>query len=63
VQRWGQINAVGVLITSLLLTLGAPFWYSALGRLLQLRSILAAKDDEQRNARQSSRGTPAGTGP
>ena len=62
-QRWGQINGVGVLITSLLLTLGAPFWYSALGRLLQLRSILAAKDDEQRNARQSSGGTPASAGP
>ena len=63
VQRWGQINAVGVLITSLLLTLGAPFWYSTLGRLLQLRSILAAKDDEQRNARQSSGGTTASAGP
>src|SRR5262249_19799594 len=39
------INLFGVLITSLLLSLGAPFWYNALGRLLQLRSVIAAKDD------------------
>ncbi len=50
-KRWGQTNIVGVLVTSLLLSLGAPFWYSALGRLLQLRSVLAIKDDEQRKAR------------
>ena len=41
-----------------LLSLGAPFWYSALGRLLQLRSVLAAKDDDQRNARQASKTVP-----
>ena len=51
-KRWGQTNIVGVLITTLLLSLGAPFWYSALGKLLQLRSVLAVKDDDQRKARQ-----------
>jgi hypothetical protein len=51
-KRWDQVNIVGVLITSLLLSFGAPFWYSALGKLLQLRSVLAVKDDEQRKARQ-----------
>jgi hypothetical protein len=50
-QRWTVINPGGVLITSLLLSLGAPFWYNALGRLLQLRSVLASKDDAQRRAR------------
>jgi hypothetical protein len=60
-NRWGEINLVGVLITSLLLSLGAPFWYNMLGRLLQLRSVLAAKDDDQRNARQSSKQVPAST--
>ena len=54
-KRWGEINLVGVLVTSLLLSLGAPFWYNALGRLLQLRSVLAAKDDDQRNARQATK--------
>ncbi len=52
-SRWRQTNIVGVLVTSLLLSLGAPFWYNALGKLLQLRSVLAAKDDDQRNARQT----------
>ena len=42
----------GMLVTALLLSLGAPFWYGALGKLLQLRSALAVKDDAQRLERQ-----------
>jgi len=42
----------GMLVTALLLSLGAPFWYSALSQLLQLRSVLAGKDDVQRAERQ-----------
>jgi hypothetical protein len=42
----------GMLITALLLSLGAPFWYSTLSQLLQLRSVLAGKDDAQRAERQ-----------
>jgi hypothetical protein len=41
-----------MLLTALLLSLGAPFWYGVLGKLLQLRSILAVKDDKQRAERQ-----------
>jgi hypothetical protein len=52
-KRWSQVNPVGVLVTTLLLSLGAPFWYNALGQLLQLRSVLAVKDDQQRAARQN----------
>jgi hypothetical protein len=48
------VNYFGLLITALLLSLGAPFWYGVLGNLLQLRSVLAAKDDVQRGARQST---------
>jgi hypothetical protein len=33
----------------LLLSLGAPFWYSRLQDLLRMRSTLAQKDDQQRN--------------
>jgi hypothetical protein len=33
-------------------SLGAPFWYNTLSRLLQLRSVLAVKDDQQRAERQ-----------
>jgi hypothetical protein len=43
-----------MLLTALLLSMAAPFWYNALGRLLQLRSVLASKDDAQRRERQSS---------
>jgi hypothetical protein len=42
----------GMLVTALLLSLGAPFWYNALSQLLQLRSVLAGKDDLQRAERQ-----------
>ena len=55
-NRWNRDNwlmkAVGILLTSLLLSLGAPFWYGALQNLLRLRSTLAAKDDQQRKERQ-----------
>jgi hypothetical protein len=54
--HWREVNVTGVLITSLLLSLGAPFWYNALGRLLQLRSAIAAKDDDQRTARRAPAG-------
>jgi hypothetical protein len=47
-----SVNVFGVLLTALLLSLGAPFWYSALGGLLRLRSVLAGKDDAQRAGRQ-----------
>jgi hypothetical protein len=44
----------GMLVTALLLSFGAPFWYGVLRNLLQLRSVLAVKDDQQRNERQLS---------
>jgi hypothetical protein len=49
-----HVSFYGMLLTALLLSLGAPFWYNVLGRLLQLRSVLAAKDDAQRAERQFS---------
>ena len=51
-----------MLLTALLLSLGAPFWYSVLGKLLQLRSVLAIKDDKQRAERQMNESTTATTG-
>ena len=49
----------GMLITALLLSLGAPFWYGALQNLLKLRSVLAQKDDAQRQDRQATGTNPA----
>ncbi len=59
-ESFKQANVFGLLLTALLLSLGAPFWYGALGKLLQLRSVLALKDDVQRAARQSNE-PPAAT--
>lgn len=54
-------SCLGMLVTALLLSLGAPFWYSALARLLQLRSVLATKEQGQRTERQSNEPPPAAT--
>ena len=43
----------GLLISVVLLSLGAPFWYNALKTLIGLRSVVAGKDDEQRKQRQT----------
>ena len=61
-KGFGSLSAAfGMLVTALLLSLGAPFWYSVLARLLQLRSVLAFKEDKQRTDRQAAT-TPAGVG-
>ena len=44
----------GMLISMMLVSLGAPFWYNILKQLLELRSGLADKDDAQRAQRQST---------
>jgi len=61
---WSQLKngrkVPGMIISVLLLSLGAPFWYKALAQLLQLRSAIAGKDDAQREQRQGT--TPSGGG-
>jgi hypothetical protein len=44
----------GILLSAALLSLGAPFWYSALANLLKLRSMVARKEEAQRNERQTT---------
>lgn len=56
------LKLTGILLTSMLLSLGAPFWYNALKNLIRLRSLVAQKDDDQRAARQTSTGPPGGDG-
>jgi hypothetical protein len=48
------IQFLGIMLSALLLSLGAPFWYSSLQNLVRLRSAIAQKDDQQRNIRQTS---------
>jgi len=63
---WVQIKESrkwpGMLISVLLLSLGAPFWYKALAQLLQLRSAIAGKDDVQREQRQGVTASDGGAG-
>jgi hypothetical protein len=58
IGRWNSDNwpvkIIGILLTAVLLSLGAPFWYNALQNLVRLRSIVASKDDQQRDERQLS---------
>jgi hypothetical protein len=51
---WAETSFFGVLIAGLLVSLGAPFWFKALGNLLKLRSSLAIKEDQQRAQRQTA---------
>ena len=38
---------LGVLLTALLLSMGAPFWYNAIKSITNLRPIVAAKEDSE----------------
>ncbi len=61
VNRLRDVRKVpGMILSVLLLSLGAPFWFNALKSLLKLRSALAEKDDAQRAQRQGV--TAAGSG-
>jgi hypothetical protein len=63
VKQWSLKKVPGILLTAMLLTLGAPFWYNVLKNLLGLRSSLAQKDDQQRANRQNdTSGTTSGSG-
>jgi hypothetical protein len=54
---WDKLNLAkfpGILLTTLLLSLGAPFWYGRLQDLLKLRSTVAQNDAIQRCIRQTN---------
>lgn len=52
-EEWQVSNMIGVLMTAVLLSLGAPFWFEQLGRVVGLRDTLARysgeKDSEEGN--------------
>jgi hypothetical protein len=52
----------GMILSILLVSLGAPFWYNILKNLLGLRSALAQNDDQQRAQRQQA-SPPASSDP
>jgi hypothetical protein len=53
-QEMARSSIFGLLLTAALLSLGAPFWFNALGDLLKLRPMLASTEDAQRNQRETS---------
>jgi hypothetical protein len=57
-DKWTLGKLPGILLSALLLSLGAPFWYGRLQDLLKLRSVVAKNDSEQRCIRQTTQ--PAG---
>ena len=50
---------LGVLVSALLLSLGAPFWYNALARLTNLRPFLASNQQSQDQAKLSKQSQPS----
>ena len=58
VERFAVTKLPGILLSTLLLSLGAPFWYGRLQDLLKLRSTVAQNDAVQRCIRQTNQ-TPA----
>ena len=62
---WDKLTAAklpGILLSALLLSLGAPFWYGRLQDLLKLRSVVAQNDAAQRCIRQTTQTPGDGSG-
>jgi hypothetical protein len=56
---WNPAQVPGIVLSAMLLTLGAPFWYNALKDLVGLRPTLARKEESYREQRQSPSLPPA----
>jgi hypothetical protein len=52
-----SLQALGMLLSLGLLSLGAPFWYEMLSNLIKLRSTIARKDERAREERQMTQGS------
>jgi hypothetical protein len=51
---------LGVLVSVLFLSLGAPFWFNTLKSLTSLKSTVAQKEEEERKPAPPPSGTQAG---
>ena len=54
---WSSLSmqkVLGILLSAMLLSMGAPFWYNMLKTGLRLRAAIADKDDSQRLERQTT---------
>ena len=55
IWSWNMTQLPGIVLSAMLLSLGAPFWYNALKDLVGLRPLLARKEQAHREQRQSAR--------
>ena len=53
-KKFDPARIPGILVTWLLVSLGAPFWYDLLKNLFQMRSVLADRSARARRARHTS---------
>jgi hypothetical protein len=53
-RDWNPAKIPGIALSTILLSLGAPFWYNALKDLVGLRPVLARKEQAHREQRQSA---------
>jgi hypothetical protein len=53
-DKWKWSKIPGILLSALLLSMGAPFWYARLQDLIKLRSTVAQNDAKQRTIRQTT---------
>jgi hypothetical protein len=60
-KHWSVSELPGIALSALLLSMGAPFWYSTLQTLLRLRSRIAQNDDQQRDFRRDNEPSTAVT--
>jgi hypothetical protein len=51
---WDPAKVPGIALSAMLLSLGAPFWYNVLKDLVAFRPVLARKEQEHREQRQSA---------
>ena len=51
--NWNPAKLPGILLSAMLLSLGAPFWYNVLKDLVAFRPALARKEQENRDQRQA----------
>ncbi|MGH8534788.1 MAG: hypothetical protein ACREV1_19245, partial [Gammaproteobacteria bacterium] len=54
------LSRPGILLSVLLLSLGAPFWFEVLKTGLKLRPMLAGKEEKEREERKRSQDAPSG---
>ena len=60
-ENFELTSLLGWILTALAISMGAPFWFDLLNKLMQLKSSVAPKDDTKTKANASANTTPAPT--